>query len=68
MPACTHCPQCNSLGERVATQQDIDRAKQIAATDGLHRSRSFERVAKTDDDDRVYAEKHPTLPAVRCIF
>ncbi len=51
------CPQCNDSGERVATQQDIDRAKQIAATDGLHRSRSFERVAKLDDDDRVYAEE-----------
>ncbi len=51
------CPQCNDSGERVATQQDIDRAKQIAATDGLHRSRAFERVAKLDDDDRVYAEE-----------
>lgn len=51
------CLQCNDSGERVATQQDIDRAKQIAATDGLHRSRSFERVAKLDDDDRVYAEE-----------
>ncbi|HNQ95545.1 MAG TPA: hypothetical protein PKH47_12795 [Anaerolineales bacterium] len=51
------CPQCNDSGERVVTQQDIDRAKQIAATDGLHRSRSFERVAKLDDDDRVYAEE-----------
>lgn len=51
------CLQCNDSGERIATQQDIDRAKQIAATDGLHRSRSFERVAKLDDDDRVYAEE-----------
>ena len=51
------CPQCNDSGERVVTQQDIDRAKQIAATDGLHRSRAFERVAKLDDDDRVYAEE-----------
>lgn len=51
------CLQCNDSGEHVATQQDIDRAKQIAATDGLHRSRSFERVAKLDDDDRVYAEE-----------
>ena len=51
------CPQCNDSGERVATQQDVDRTKQIAATDGLHRSRSFERVAKLDDDDRVYAEE-----------
>lgn len=51
------CLQCNDSGERVVTQQDIDHAKQIAATDGLHRSRAFERVAKLDDDDRVYAEE-----------
>jgi len=51
------CPQCSDSGERVVTQQDIDRAKQFAATDGLHRSRAFERVAKLDDDDRVYAEE-----------
>ena len=32
------CLQCNDSGERVVTQQDIDHAKQIAATDGLHHS------------------------------
>jgi len=51
------CPNCQDEGERVATQQDIDRAKRIAATDGLHRSRSFERVVKLDDDDRIYVEE-----------
>ncbi|MBV6449986.1 MAG: hypothetical protein MHPDNHAH_00704 [Anaerolineales bacterium] len=51
------CPHCNDSDERVVTEQDIDRAKQIAATDGLHRSRAFERVAKLDDDDRFYAEE-----------
>jgi hypothetical protein len=51
------CPHCEDSGERVVNQQDIDRAKQIAATDGLHRSRAFERVAKLDDEDRFYAEE-----------
>ncbi len=51
------CPQCNDSGERAVNEQDIERAKKIAATDGLHRSRAFERVAKLDDDDRVYAEE-----------
>ena len=51
------CPQCNDSGERAVNKQDIERAKKIAATDGLHRSRAFERVAKLDDDDRVYAEE-----------
>ena len=51
------CPHCEDLGERVATQDDIDRAKKIAATDGLHRSRAFERVVALDDEDRIYAEE-----------
>ena len=41
----------------MATQDDIDRAKKIAATDGLHRSRAFERVVALNDEDRIYAEE-----------
>ena len=51
------CKECGDSGERVATQQDIDRAKKIAATDGLHRSRSFEKVVSLKDDDRIYVEE-----------
>ena len=51
------CKECGDTGERAATQQDIDRAKKIAGTDGLHRSRAFERVVALKDDDRVYAEE-----------
>jgi hypothetical protein len=51
------CPHCQDEGEHPVTQQDIDRAKRIASTDSLHRSRAFERVAKLDDEDRVYAEE-----------
>jgi hypothetical protein len=51
------CPHCEDAGERPAAQSDIDRAKKIAATDGLHRSRAFERVAAIHDEDRVYAEE-----------
>ncbi len=51
------CPHCGDSGEHLADQRDIDRAKQISSTDRLHRSRAFERVAKLDDDDRVYAEE-----------
>ena len=51
------CPHCEDAGERVATPQDIEKAKQIAATDALHRSRAFERVAALEDGDRVYAEE-----------
>ncbi|MEW6285806.1 MAG: hypothetical protein AB1509_06235 [Chloroflexota bacterium] len=51
------CPHCGDAGERLAAQQDVDRAKKIAATDSLHRSRAFERVAALDDEDRIYAEE-----------
>jgi len=51
------CTECGDTGERAATQQDIDRAKKIAGTDSLHRSRAFERVVSLKDDDRIYAEE-----------
>src|SRR5574339_16930 len=51
------CPHCEDSGEREANPLDIERAKKIAATDALHRSRAFERVAALDDEDRVYAEE-----------
>src|SRR6266508_870149 len=35
------CPYCEDSGERVATPQDRENAKKIAATDALHRSRAF---------------------------
>jgi hypothetical protein len=51
------CPHCEDTGERVSTQQDIERAKKIKSTDGLHRSRAFEKVVSLKDEDRVYAEE-----------
>ncbi len=51
------CPHCEDSGEYVATHPDIERAKKIASTDSLHRSRAFERVIQLDDEDRVFAEE-----------
>lgn len=51
------CPHCEDAGEREANPLDIERAKKIAGTDSLHRSRAFERVAALEDEDRVYAEE-----------
>jgi hypothetical protein len=51
------CPHCGDAGERAATTEDKERAKKIAATDGLHRSRAFERVVSLKDEDRIYAEE-----------
>ena len=62
------CPHCEDAGERVATQADIDRAKRIAATDGLHRSRAFERVAALYDEDRGYAEEAITYYLPRPLY
>ena len=51
------CPNCEDAGERLASPQDIEKAKKIAGTDNLHRSRAFERVTALEDEDRVYAEE-----------
>lgn len=51
------CKECGDTGERNVTEKDIERAKLIAATDGLHRSRAFERVVTLNDEDRIYAEE-----------
>jgi hypothetical protein len=51
------CPHCEDSGEREANPLDIERAKKIATTDALHRSRAFERVVALEDEDRIYAEE-----------
>ncbi len=51
------CPHCGDAGEHTATAEDKERAKNIASTDTLHRSRAFEKVTALDDEDRVYAEE-----------
>ena len=51
------CPHCEDSGEREANPLDVERAKRIAGTDALHRSRAFERVVALHDEDRAYAEE-----------
>ena len=51
------CRECGDAGERIITEEDIERVNKIASTDALHRSRALERVASLDDEDRVYAEE-----------
>ena len=51
------CPHCGDSGERTVTREDVERVKKITATDSLHRSRAFERVAALSDEDRVYVEE-----------
>lgn len=51
------CNHCDDKGERLANEADKERAKKIAETDKLHRSRLFERVVALNDEDRIYAEE-----------
>ncbi|MBI5945380.1 MAG: hypothetical protein HY864_13515 [Chloroflexi bacterium] len=51
------CKHCGDFGERAVTDDDVERVKRIAATDGLHRSRAFEKVVALNDEDRIYAEE-----------
>jgi hypothetical protein len=51
------CKHCGDSGERLSAQEDIERAQKIAATDSLHRSRAYEKVAALKDEDRVYVEE-----------
>ncbi|MBL8051559.1 MAG: hypothetical protein JNM46_10090 [Anaerolineales bacterium] len=51
------CKHCDDKGEKPANEEDKERAKKIAETDTLHRSRLFERVVSLKDEDRVYAEE-----------
>lgn len=52
-----NCKHCGDSGERLATDNDMERAKRIASTDALHRSRAFERVVSLKDESRTYAEE-----------
>ena len=51
------CKECGDMGERAVTPEDTERAQKLAATDSLHRSRAFERVAALDDENRIYVEE-----------
>jgi hypothetical protein len=51
------CKHCGDSGEHPATEEDIERAKKIAETDALHRTRAFEKVVALNDEDRFYAEE-----------
>lgn len=62
------CPHCEDKGERFATPADAERARNIAKTAGLHRSRVLERVAPVGDPDREYAEEALQVYLPRAIY
>lgn len=62
------CKHCGDSGERPVTGEDVERVKRIAATDGLHRSRAFEKVVALNDEDRFYAEEAIQLYLPRPLY
>jgi hypothetical protein len=62
------CPHCANGGERVVTPADVERAREITRTAGLHRARVLERVAPVGDPDREYAEEALQAYLPRAIY
>ena len=57
------CKHCGDSGERLATEDDVERAKRIASTDVLHRSRALERVVSLKRRPLLCRRGHSTLSA-----
>ncbi|WKZ51760.1 MAG: hypothetical protein QY329_03295 [Anaerolineales bacterium] len=62
------CPACNDSGERPAAEADVERARKIAESAGLHRARLLERVAPSNDPDREFAEEALAVYQPRAIY
>jgi hypothetical protein len=62
------CPHCGDKDEHPATSADVERARGVARTAGLHRSRVLERVAPIGDPDREYAEEALQVYLPRAIY
>ncbi|HEY5983086.1 MAG TPA: hypothetical protein VIU38_06395 [Anaerolineales bacterium] len=51
------CSECGDRGERDVTGEDVERARSLAGSDALHRSRALERVATKDDPERFHVQE-----------
>lgn len=61
------CPHCGDAGEYPTTAEDVQRLNQISPA-GLYRSRALERVAATDDPNRLHAEEALDVYLPRAIY
>ncbi len=63
------CPNCDDAGERPVTSQDVEKARKIAGTDNLHRSRAF-NASRPSRTKTVFMQKKrsPTTCRVLYIF
>ena len=57
MRASMHVRNAATQANELSRRRILSERKKIAATDALHRSRAFERVASLDDEDRTYVEE-----------
>ena len=62
------CPQCRDNGERPITAGDVERARALTRSAGLHRARVLERIAPMGDPDREYAEEALQVYLPRSIY
>lgn len=61
------CPHCGDSGEHPVTGFDIEQARMHSAS-GLHKSRALERVAASDDPDRIHAEEALAVYSPRAVY
>lgn len=62
------CAVCGESRKEPVTPFDVEHARKIAESAGLHRARLLERVAPPDDPDREYAEEALAVYQPRAIY
>lgn len=62
------CAACGEGGKEPVTPFDMELARKIAESAGMHRARLLERVAPPDDPDREYAEEALAVYQPRAIY
>jgi hypothetical protein len=62
-----NCGNCGASGEYPAITADMEKASHFASG-GLHRARALERIAPSDDPDRIHAEEALSVYLPRAVY
>ena len=62
------CPHCEDSGEKAPDISDAVNASKWSKLEMMHRSRALERIAPTDDPDRVHAEEALAIYLPRTVY
>jgi hypothetical protein len=62
-----NCASCGASGEYPAIAVDMEKASHFASG-GLHRARALERIAPSDDPDRIHAEEALSVYLPRAVY